>query len=168
MKYTFRQAKISEAAIIWRILEEAIQRRKEEGSNQWQDGYPNLSVVNDDIRKGVGYVLTDGNVVVGYCAVLINDEPAYADLAGQWLTNSNFVVFHRVAISEAYLGIGLAGRMLQYVEEYALEHHIYSIKADTNFDNMGMLRVFEKLGYVYCGEVTLRGASRKAFEKVLK
>jgi hypothetical protein len=30
-----------------------------------------------------------------------------------------------------------------------------------------MLRVLEKLGYVYCGEVYFRGSARKAFEKKL-
>ena len=44
---------------------------------------------------------------------------------------------------------------------------ILSIKADTNFDNAGMLRVFEKLGYTYCGEVYFRGAARRAYEKRL-
>ena len=57
--------------------------------------------------------------------------------------------------------------MLSFVEENALSNQIYSVKADTNFDNFGMLKIFDKLGYKYCGEVFLRGAKRKAFEKVL-
>jgi hypothetical protein len=38
---------------------------------------------------------------------------------------------------------------------------------DTNFDNVPMLKIFNKLGYVYCGEVLLMGAPRKAYEKVI-
>jgi hypothetical protein len=30
-----------------------------------------------------------------------------------------------------------------------------------------MLKLFEKLGYQYCGEVYFRGSARKAFEKVI-
>jgi hypothetical protein len=37
--------------------------------------------------------------IVGYVALLINDEPEYAN-RGKWLTNNDFVVFHRVAIAE--------------------------------------------------------------------
>lgn len=74
---------------------------------------------------------------------------------------------HRVAISDQYIGKGLAQIMLKYMEEYALSNNIYSIKADTNFDNAGMLKIFEKMGYSYCGEVTFRGTPRRAFEKVL-
>lgn len=167
MNYSFRKARQEDADQIWEILRTAIQRRKDEGSNQWQDGYPNLEVVEQDIERGSGYVLTDEDKVIGYCAILINDEPEYANLRGKWLTEGDFVVYHRVAISDKYLGQGLAQRMLKHVEEYAVDQNIHSVKADTNFDNAGMLRIFEKLGYAYRGEVTFRGSPRKAFEKVL-
>ena len=48
------------------IIQQAIQRRKEEGSNQWQDGYPNPEVIQNDLDNGHGFVLTDGNTVIGY------------------------------------------------------------------------------------------------------
>ncbi|PSR55372.1 GNAT family N-acetyltransferase [Adhaeribacter arboris] len=167
MNYYFRKASAAEIPAIWDILQQAILRRKADGSNQWQDGYPNPAVIQDDIEKGVGFVLTEGETIVGYSAVLINDEPAYAKIEGKWLTNADFVVFHRVAISEKYLGKGLAQKMLKFIEEFALSNHIYSIKADTNFDNLAMMKTFEKSGYTYCGEVYFRGSSRKAYEKVL-
>ncbi len=167
MEYSFRQAQQVDASQIWEILARAIQRRKEDGSNQWQDGYPNPSAIKADIEKKNGYVLIDGDTIVGYCAILINDEPEYAKLIGKWLTEGDFVVYHRVAISENYLGKGLAQKMLLHIEDFARQHNIYSVKADTNFDNLGMLNIFEKLGYTYCGEVFFRGAPRKAFEKVL-
>ena len=168
MEYTFRKARTDEQDQIWMILKGAIKRRREEGSDQWQDGYPNPEVVKNDIDEGVGFVLLDQDKVVGYCAVLINDEPQYTDIEGKWLSDGDFVVIHRVAISDKHLGQGLAQKMLYYIEDYALENNIHSIKADTNFDNAGMLHIFEKAGYKYCGEVILRGMPRKAFEKVLK
>ena len=167
MDYSFRKANMEDLPKIWEILEGAIQRRKQDGSNQWQDGYPNPTVIRNDIDQGVGYVLSGGEVITAYCALLINDEPAYATIEGRWLTDGDFVVYHRVAVSEKYLGRGLAQQLLKHVEEFALQHHIHSVRADTNFDNPGMLRLFEKLGYQYCGEVTFRGMPRKAFEKVL-
>ena len=167
MNYNFRKASLSDINPIWDILQQAIVRRKNDGSNQWQDGYPNLEVVQKDIEKESGYVLTEGESIVGYIAVLINDEPAYEKIEGEWLTNNDFVLFHRVAISENYLGKGLAKMMINYIEDFAVENKINSIKADTNFDNFAMLNIFEKLGYKYCGQVYLRGNPRRAFEKVL-
>jgi GNAT superfamily N-acetyltransferase len=167
MNYNFRKATFSDINPIWDILKQAIIRRKNDGSDQWQDGYPNPEVVKKDIEKDAGYVLTEGETIVGYIAVLINDEPAYENIEGEWLTNDDFVLFHRVAIAENYLGKGLAKMMINHIEDFAVENNIKSIKADTNFDNFAMLKIFEKLGYKYCGQVYLRGNPRKAFEKVL-
>ncbi|MBD0725966.1 GNAT family N-acetyltransferase [Flavobacterium sp. L1I52] len=167
MNHQFRKASLSEIPQIWTILEKAIQRRKEDGSNQWQDGYPNPEVIQKDIEKEAGFVLTTNNEIIGYSAVMINDEPAYAKIIGKWITNEDFVVFHRVAITDDYLGKGLSKVILNYIEDFALSNQIYSLKADTNFDNLAMLHLFEKLGYQYCGEVYFRGSARKAFEKVL-
>ena len=166
--FHFRKATISEIPQIWDILRLAILRRKEEGSNQWQDGYPNPEVVQKDIEKGAGFVLTHEETIVGYSAVLINDEPEYARIEGKWLTNEDFVVFHRVAVSEKYLGQGFAQKMMGCIEDFAIQNNIYSIKADTNFDNNAMKKVFEKLGYTFCGHVYFRGGQRKAYEKVLQ
>lgn len=168
MNYSFRQAELADIDRIWMILRKAIERRKAEGSSQWQDGYPNPEVIKKDIEKGAGYVLVADDEVVAYCAVMINDEPAYADIEGQWLTNEDFVVIHRVAVAARFLGKGIALRLFRFIEEFAVAHQIFSVKVDTNFDNGAMLHIFERLEYVYCGTVNLRGGERKAFEKKLQ
>ena len=167
MHYQFRKAIQSEIPEIWVILQQAIKRRKEDGSNQWQDGYPNPDVIQKDIEKDAGYVLTEGETIVGYCAVLINDEPQYEKIIGKWLSNDDYVVLHRVAISDGHLGKGLAKKLLGFIEEYARNKNIYIIKADTNFDNPAMINIFQKLGYSFCGEVHFRGSPRIAYEKLL-
>jgi RimJ/RimL family protein N-acetyltransferase len=65
------------------------------------------------------------------------------------------------------LGKGLAKKIFGLIEQFALDRNIYSIKADTNYDNLAMLKIFENLGYIFCGEVYFRGSSRNAYEKVL-
>ena len=167
MSYQFRPAITAEIPTIWAILQQAIQRRKVDGSKQWQDGYPNPEVVLQDIEKGVGFVLTLEDRIIAYSAVLINDEPAYADIEGQWLTNGDFIVFHRVAVAESFLGKGIAKVLFGCIETYARQHKVYSVKVDTNFDNPAMLALLKNTGYVYCGEVHFRGSARMAFEKVL-
>lgn len=167
MAFEFRKALVTEQSRIWEILEQAIVRRKEDGSQQWQDGYPNPDVVRKDIGAGVGFVLIENGVIAGYAAVLINDEPTYADIEGKWLTNEDFVVVHRVAVAQNYLGRGLSGKIFGYIEEYATNNNIHSVKVDTNFDNIAMMKILEKRGYVYCGEVYFRGSPRRAYEKVL-
>lgn len=167
MEHTFRKARIEELDAIWPILQQAIIRRGKDGSRQWQDGYPNKEVIQKDIEKEVGYVLNDDNEILCYCSVHINDEPSYAKITGQWLTNGDFVVYHHVAISEKHLGKGLAKEMMLHIEAFAQNHNIPSIKSDTNFDNPAMIGLFEKLGYTYCGEIFFMGCTRKAYEKII-
>ena len=48
---TFRKAQQKDSNKIWTILQQAIERRKLDGSTQWQDGYPNEETIEKDISK---------------------------------------------------------------------------------------------------------------------
>ena len=166
--FIFRKAEKQEAERIWDIMQEAIDKRKEEGSNQWQDGYPNLEVVKQDIERGYGYVsINPSGVLTGYLALIFDGEPAYEAIAEQWLTNRPFSVVHRIAVSQEHYVKGQATWMLEQAQAESFKQGFLSLKVDTNYDNTGMLRILDKLGYVYCGDVYFRGSARKAFEKKL-
>lgn len=164
----FRSAEEKDKDIIWEILQQAIERRRKDGSKQWQDGYPNVQTVETDIEKGNGYVVTLNREVVIYAALIFNHEPAYENIEGKWLTNGEFMVVHRVAVSEKVAGKGMVKKLFTMMEDFAKSREVYSIKVDTNFDNLAMLAILEKLGYTFCGEVVFRDSPRKAFEKVLE
>lgn len=162
-----RQAKQSERSIIWNIIQYAIEQRRLDGSRQWQEGYPNETTIQEDLDNGHAYVVTDNEDVLAYAAIIFDKEPAYEAIEGKWLTEGDYVVIHRVAAAEIAKGKSVATKLFQLIETLCLSKNIYSIKVDTNFDNMPMLRILEKLGYTYCGEVYFKGGARKAYEKVL-
>ncbi len=164
----FRKAKMEDFAAIWGIIAFAIASRKLDGSEQWQDGYPNKNTILSDIHNGCGYVLLKNQDIVFYSAILFEIEPAYEAIKGNWLTNSEYCTVHRMAVAPNAKGQGFARQMLLKVEELCLSKQIFSIKIDTNFDNPKMLQLIQKMGYSYCGKVYFRGQERKAFEKVLK
>lgn len=168
MNLIFRNALPEEAEAIWEILQQAIRRRKEDGSTQWQGGYPNLDTVKNDIAKRNSYVLSLDGKIIATAAIVLNDEPTYEEIDGQWLSDEDFIVVHRVAVSDEVVGKGIATKFFQIIEEFALEKEVFSIKIDTNHDNYAMLRILEKLEYVYCGEIQVYDGPRKAFEKTLK
>lgn len=163
-----RKADFSEVVAIWEILQQAIEQRRQDGSEQWQNGYPNEQTVRDDITNGYGYVITSNDVIIAYAAIIFGVEPAYNEIQGQWLTNGDYVAIHRVATSNAVKGQGVATRLFVLIEDLCIDHNVFSIKVDTNFDNIPMLKILERLGYSYCGEIFFGGAARKAFEKVLR
>lgn len=163
----YRKALAGDAGHIWQILQDAIAQRKADGSTQWQDGYPNPATIKKDIDKGYGYVFLESGIIVGYAAVIFDKEPAYEAIEGNWLTNGAYVVVHRVAVAKDATGKGVATAIMKAVEQIALANAVHSIKVDTNFDNFAMLKILDRLGYTYCGEVYFRGTPRKAYEKVL-
>ncbi|SHH39626.1 GNAT family N-acetyltransferase [Flavobacterium aquidurense] len=162
-----RKADISEVPQIWSILQDAIEQRRQDGSTQWQDGYPNELTIQNDIQNGYAYVLTENESILCYAAIIFEKEPAYEEIQGKWLTNGDYAVVHRVAASKLAKGKGIATKLFKNIEQICITNNIYSIKVDTNFDNIPMLKILEKLDYSYCGEVFFRGAARKAFEKKL-
>ena len=166
---SLRPAIPEDQSAIWEILKQAIELRRRQGSRQWQDGYPNPQTVADDISKNQGFVfLADDDRIVGYVAIIENDEPAYENIDGRWLTEGDFIVLHRLAISQDAVGRGMAKVLFKIIEDFVRHKNFPSIRVDTNFDNIAVLKTLDRLGYQYCGEVLLRGAARKAFEKVLK
>jgi GNAT superfamily N-acetyltransferase len=152
---------------IWSILQKAILRRKAEGSNQWQDGYPNPSVIQNDLDNLWAFVLEEQGIILGYAAIIYAGEPAYDEIDGQWLSNQAYAVVHRVAICEQAVGKGWGNFIFEKIEELVLQNQIFSIKVDTNFDNYAMLKILEKRAFSYCGKVYFRGSERWAFEKLL-
>lgn len=168
LQFKLRIAQTDDQEIIWKIIQGAILRRKKDGSTQWQDGYPNPETILNDINNKNGYVLEVNSEIVAYTAIIFEPEPAYNEIIGSWLSDQNYVVVHRVAVHENWLGKGLATKIFELTEEVALLNKVYDIRVDTNFDNAPMLKILDKLGYTYCGEVFFRGSARKAFEKILQ
>ncbi|URM36849.1 GNAT family N-acetyltransferase [Flavobacterium anhuiense] len=166
-KLSLRIANLSEIPQIWEILQDAIEQRRLDGSTQWQDGYPNELSIKSDIENGYGYVFTEDESILAYAAIIFDKEPAYENIEGKWLTDGDYTVVHRVAVSKLAKGKGIATKLFQSIEGLSVENNIYSIKVDTNFDNTPMLKILDRLKYTYCGEVYFRGSARKAFEKRL-
>ncbi|NML71798.1 GNAT family N-acetyltransferase [Chryseobacterium sp. RP-3-3] len=162
-----RKAEIEDRHEIWAIIQQSIERRKQDGSTQWQNGYPNMGTVESDIAKGFGYVMTvDGEIAV-YAALILNDEPAYSTIEGAWLSDGEFVVVHRVAVDGKFAGQGMVKKLFDHIEDFTKSQGIQSVKVDTNYDNIAMLKILESKGYSYCGEVLLADGMRKAYEKII-
>lgn len=163
-----RKATFAELPAIWEILQQAIKQRKQDGSQQWQNGYPNEQTIRNDMMNEYAHILLENDVIVAYVAIIFGVEPAYEQIVGKWLTNDKYLVVHRVATANAAKGKGIATQLFQLLEKVATEQNVFSIKVDTNFDNIPMLKILEKLNYTYCGEVYFDNSARKAFEKVLQ
>ncbi|SDX31289.1 GNAT family N-acetyltransferase [Tepidimicrobium xylanilyticum] len=165
----FRKAIESDIDNIMNIIKQAQDYFKEQGIDQWQNNYPNPEVVREDIDRGYGYVLLKKGEIVGTVAVSFDGEKTYEKIYdGQWISNFDYAVIHRLAIDSNYKGQGLASIIVKNIEKMCLRENIKSIRIDTHEDNESMQRLIQKNGFKYCGIIHLRDNSKRlAFEKII-
>lgn len=163
----FRIAVEADIPRIWTIINQAKAQMYREGKHQWSESYPAVADIERDIASGYGYVLDNGDGVVAYGAVVFDGEPAYDRLDGRWLADVPYVVVHRLAVADEVKRRGVAVGFMSSVEALARDRGVTSFRVDTNYDNFYMLRIFDKLGFIYCGEVRYDSGLRRAYEKLL-
>ncbi|EDT70122.1 GNAT family N-acetyltransferase [Clostridium perfringens] len=166
----FRQAKISDLDQIVEIIELSKKYLKETKVDQWQDGYPAKEDLRKDIESGNSYVLTNKDEIVATTVISLEGESTYNLIFnGEWITNEEYIVMHRVAVHDKYKGKGIFKELIKEAESLALNKRILSIKIDTHRDNISMQRAVVKNDFQKCGIIYLEdGSERIAFEKVLK
>lgn len=140
------------------------------GRHQWTDEYPSPEMISNDIKNGAAYVLVVDGSVAAYGVVVLNGEPEYNNLHdGRWLTTGDYYVVHRMAVAEQFRGMGMSKRFMSGVEDLCRATNVPSIKVDTNYDNVEMLGMLPKMGYVRCGRIEYEvGGTRIAFEKAIQ
>lgn len=166
-----RCATNSDIDSIMSVVKSAQEYLKNQGINQWQDGYPNREAIETDVNTAEAYVLDDNGKIAGYFAIYTENEPVYDYLeGGEWLSDTrNHAAMHRVCISGNYRGQGLAHMIYTYATERAEALGRDSLRVDTHHDNKIMRHMAESHGFVACGSVYYPGnLKRIAFEKLLK
>lgn len=154
--------------VVMEIIGDAQTYLRSCGVEQWQDGYPTAAVIAEDIEKGISYVATENGEIIGTAAISFDGEPNYAEIRnGGWLNDEPYAVIHRIAVGNRHRSRGAAANMMLFAERLCEERGVGSIRIDTHADNKSMQRLLERLGYEYCGEITIlsSGAPRNAYMK---
>lgn len=160
-----RLAGVSDVDAIMNIVSQAQQALAELGIDQWQDGYPSRQAILDDIACNVGYVAVDGDVVIGYAAIVLTGEEAYKQInANEWNTSNDYVVVHRICVDGRVRRSGVAIRLMQHAASLAREHSFSAFRIDTHRGNVRMLAMLQKLGFMPTGIVHYESGERVAYD----
>ena len=154
----------NEVDAIMQVIEEAKKCLAEAGSTQWQNGYPNTDTIIEDIISGQAYVALEEGELLAYAAVTKSPEKAYEEIYdGSWEgRESEYLVFHRIAVASDVQGQGVAQTFL----EGLIEGFDYlDFRSDTHAKNKAMQHIFEKLGFKQVGKVPVDG-ERLAYQKL--
>lgn len=170
----FTLAKQEHLAALCAMTDAAKAQLKRLGVDQWQKGYPNETVWVSDIRQGITWVAVENGEVLGAFMFQTAPEVAYAQIDGAWLTEgTGYASLHRVCVSEASKGSGVAGALFRHGMELAKQAGLHSVRIDTHEGNRPMRRALEKAGFALCGGIRLIGGRedgdpRLAYEILVK
>lgn len=108
-------------------IEDAKAYHKSMGFEQWHPDYPTQQTILDGIAQNIGYVFVNEKEIVGYCCIIIGDEPAYHKIEGAWKTDRPYAVVHRMAFNQKARGGGLSKQAFDLIKEFCLSNHIGAI-----------------------------------------
>ena len=152
------------------IIKDAQALLKENGINQWQNGYPNAADILDDINLKNGYIIINEQEIIGYCVIDYRGDSNYDIIyEGQFHNQHPYATIHRFTIKREFQGRGLALKFFKLIDQFVINNGFDTIRIDTHKDNQRMLKLVSKAGYQYCGIVKLNRTHdrRLAFDKIL-
>ena len=129
---------------------------------QWGDGYPTREQLENDIQRGVSYVIEHEGIPCATFVFIIGDDPTYQYIEdGQWLDNTlPYGTIHRIASKGQQRGI------FRTVLDWCLAQ-CSNIRIDTHQDNARMIHLIEQAGFTRCGIIYTHGHSpREAYQKL--
>lgn len=141
-----RCAKISEIPQILTIAKACASHMIEKGIFQWNDEYPSREAFAKDIQRNELYVLEENGEIIGTIVASTRMDAEYVPVV--WLTpNTNNIYIHRLSVHPDYQGKGHAQKLMDFVENYAIENGFDSLRLDTFSQNSRNQRFYEARGY---------------------
>ena len=163
MQTIVRPATYDDTERIMEIIASAQQALAELSIDQWQDGYPTLASIEEDIERGVGYAACIDSEVVGYAAIVLTGEDAYRQI-DKWATCDNYVVVHRLCCAKEHRRSGIAMKLMRFAADRARKEGYNAFRIDTHKGNIRMLAMLRKLGFESRGVVHYDSGERIAFD----
>lgn len=158
-----RNAKTEELYQIKQIYENAKLFMRQSGNlKQWAGDYPELTLIQRDIENKNCYVCEENGELLGVFCLFESPDITYNKIyGGKWLTDGEYHVIHRIAVTEHGKGVADACYTFGFSKNGVL-------RIDTHRDNLPMQKSLLKNGFTYCGIIYLEsGDERLAFEKAL-
>lgn len=119
--------------------------------------YPSEYSVREMTEKKCQFMCKDENgKIVG--AFVLNEDPQGAYENVKWsqpLERGEYMVCHTLAVDPVRQGNGVGKRIVDYCIEYAKSHGYKAIRLDVVPDNIPAMKLYEKCGMTYVGDVDL-------------
>jgi len=165
---TIRPAILNDIPAIMQLIAQVVPAMIASGNFQWDDTYPNAAVFTEDVKENRLWVAEVDGQIAGVTAITTDQYPEYQQVG--WDITETAIVTHRLAVGTQYRGLGIAAALLQEAELEARRRNINLLRIDTNTSNQATQKLFQKMGYIFAGEISLEfrpGLSFYCYEKRL-
>ena len=144
-----RRAQRQDLTVIMKIIDDAKELLKKNGSPQWQNGYPDQETFTQDIVMQTNWILINDNKVVATATLQLTPEPTYRNITqGQWQQpDEPYATIHRVAISSNYRGQGLSKLLFSNLLTVGQMQGIKNFRVDTHRSNKAMQHIAENFNF---------------------
>lgn len=166
MNIKIRTGRSEDLMVIMDMVSRCTKVMQDGGSDQWNDQYPNMDVIGEDLKRGALFVAEGEGRILGMVVLDQNQEEHFETVDWKQVEGPHLIM-HRLAVDPLAQGQGIARKLVTFAEEFALREGFRSIRLDTYSKNVAALKLYHGLGYDLRGEVNYPGrvASFPVFEK---
>ena len=132
---------------------------------RWSLDYPRMENIEDDLSRNGLFCLKDGEEIIGAISIDKDDEVSVLPCWDRELEPS--IEISRLCISSSHQGEGLAGKMIEYVMEYAKDKGIKIIHYLVSKHNLLAQKAYSRLAFRKVGECSLYHDEYYCYEKQL-
>jgi N-acetylglutamate synthase-like GNAT family acetyltransferase len=164
-----RKAKISDLNKIIKMYSSCVKKMISVGIDQWDETYPDLKTIKDDINSRTYYIASKNNIIVGGVNIDKIQDRTYLKI--DWEDKHNkFLVVHRLAVDGKCWKNKIGKKLMLFAEKKVLEKKLNSIRLDTYSNNPQAILFYELLGYKKLGSINLKPNKNEyyCFEKIIK
>jgi len=162
-----RIATMDDIGSIMKIIQAVIVEMNSYNNFQWDENYPQLKDFAGDIKKGNLYISIKEDIIVGFICINTNQPIEYKGL--KWSLSEEALVIHRMGVSPDHRKTGVGFELVMFADELAIKNNVRYLKTDTYSLNTNAQGLFQKLGYVYVGEMCFLGKEKPfyCYEKAI-
>ena len=163
----YSKATLNQTDKVFSVYSAAVKHMEQQGIHQWDEIYPDLQIITEDISKNQMYIGTIGEKIA-VCFVLSEEyDEEYKN--GKWQhPDSRFCVIHRLCVNPEFQSQGIATKTMEYIEKMCKETGYDSIRLDCFTENPYSRRLYDKAGYSVVGYADWRKGRFELREKYIK
>ena len=164
--FFYEKAQETDKDAVMELFDVAKEDMAEKGIGQWDELYPSIADVGEDIKEGTLTLVKQGKNLTAVYTINRKQDSAYK--FGDFKDNSdNYVVLHRLCVNPKYQGMGIAAKTLAHIDEQARKEGWSSIRLDVFTKNPRAVKLYENAGYRYAGDAYFRKGRFLLMEKLI-